>query len=160
MGNDEPPVRLLESVSGSDLPDEDGADSDDVLNALELRLVELVAAGYSYEDTGALIGLSPRTCRRWAKRPEIAQAIKARASEQVAGARAILASGMSRAARSLVDMSDGKTKADSATVSAARCVVEATAKLVEMEELQTRLSELEAALAQQPGQPGFNRGRF
>jgi hypothetical protein len=125
-------------------------DGDEVLNALELRFVELIAAGTSYEDTGAQIGRSPRTCRRWSKRPEIAAAIKARASEQVSGARAILTSGMSRAARSLVEMSDGKTKAEPAKVASAKAVIEATTRLVEVDDLKQEVAEIKAQLAQEP----------
>jgi hypothetical protein len=132
-------------------------EGEEVLNALKLRFVELIASGTSYEDTGAQIGRSPRTCRRWSKRPEIAAAVKARANEQVSGARAILTSGMSRAARSLVEMSDGKVKAEPAKVAASKAVIETTTRLVEIEELESRLAELEA---RQPGStPGFNRGR-
>jgi len=152
MDAKKPPIHLLESVSDSVPSASDEPEDAELLNALELRFVELIASGHSYEDTGALIGRSPRTCRRWAKqRPDIAQAIKARASEQVAGARAILASGMSRAARSLVDMSDGKVKADSATVSAARCVVESTVKLIETAELRDEVEAIKQQLATMPG---------
>jgi hypothetical protein len=144
---DEKPPRLLEVVSGSVPSSGDEPEGDEVLNAVELRFVELVAAGYSYEDTGGLIGRSPRTCRRWARRPEIAAAVKARANEQVAGARAILSSGMSRAARSLVDMSDGKADPVSPKVAAAKAVLDAATALTVVGDLQDRLAELEAKLS-------------
>jgi hypothetical protein len=38
-------------------------------------------------------------------------------------------------------------------------VVETTAKLVELEDVQTRLAELEARLGDQPNTPGTFRGR-
>jgi hypothetical protein len=135
VDSDKPPVRLLEVVSCSVPPTDSDPDDAETLNALELRFVER----------------SPRTCRRWAKRPEIAAAVKARAGEQVAGARAILASGMSRAARSLVNMADGAAKADAATVAAARCVVEQTTKLVELSDLQQQLADIQQQLAALPG---------
>ena len=150
-----------ESVAGSvplvtPLPESD-PDDVEVLNALELRFVDLRASGHTYEEIAAQIDKSARTCRRWERRPEIAAAIKTRSQEQVATARSVLASGMHRAARSLVDMADGKTKAEAPRVSAARAVVETTTRLVELEEIETRLAELEA---RQPGAtPGFNRGR-
>lgn len=155
----EPPIRLLEAVSDPGLPDEDDAEGDEVLNALELRFVELIASGHSYEDTSAMIGRSSRTCRRWARRPEIAAAIKERASEQVAGAKAILASGMSRAARSLVRMSDGEAEATSPKVAASRAVIEQATNLAAVEALQARLAELEARLpaAGNPGSAGYRR---
>jgi len=151
---EKPDLHLLESVpavSDPVPPVDVEPEGDEVLNALELRFVELIASGTSYEDTGAQIGRSPRTCRRWMKRPEIAAAVKARANEQVSGARAILTSGMSRAARSLVEMSDGKTKAEPAKVAASKAVIESTTRLVEVEEIQNRLSEIEARLAANGG---------
>jgi Helix-turn-helix domain len=159
---EKPDLHLLEvvpPVADSVPPGDSEPDGEEVLNALELRFVELIAAGHSYEDTGAQIGRSPRTCRRWMKRGEIVAAVKVRAAEQVSAARAILTSGMSRAARSLVDMSDGKVKAEPAKVAASKAVIDSTTRLVEVEEIQSRLSELEAAV-NPPGQPGSNKGRF
>jgi hypothetical protein len=142
-----PDLHLLESVPpvADSVPTGDSEpDGEEVLNALELRFVELIAAGHSYEDTGAQIGRSPRTCRRWVKeRPEIAAAVKARANEQVSGARAILTSGMSRAARSLVAMSDGASDATSPKVAASRAVIAEATNLTAVEELTQRLERLE-----------------
>lgn len=140
---------VVESVSGSVRPADSEPEAAEVLNALELRFVELIASGHSYEDTGAQIGRSPRTCRRWAKRPEIAAAVRARANEQVSAARAILASGMSRAARSLVRMSDGEAEATSPKVAASRTVIEQATALAAVEELSARLADLEAQLSRQ-----------
>jgi hypothetical protein len=134
-------------------------EGDEVLNALELRFVDAIASGASLEDAAKVTGRSTRTLRRWKKRPEIAAAIKDRASEQVALGRAVLAAGMGRASHALVGMADGTTKAEPARVSAARAVVETTAKLVELEDVQTRLAELEARLGDQPNTPGTFRGR-
>jgi hypothetical protein len=64
---------------------------------------------------------------------------------------------MHRASRALVQMADGTASASAPRVSAARAVVEVTTRLVEIEEIESRLAELEA---RQPGAtPGFNRGR-
>jgi hypothetical protein len=55
-------------------------------------------------------------------------------------------------------MSDGASKAEAAKVSAARAVVETTTRLVEIEEIESRLTELEARQpGTQPGKPGVNR---
>ena len=160
MDNEKPP-RLLEVVSGSgrgsDLSDGDDADADALLNAVELRFIELVASGQSLADTGAQIGRSERTARRWMKRPEMAAAVKARASEQVQTARSILTSGMSRAARSLVDMSDGKADAVSPKVQAAKAVLDAATALTTVGDLQERLTELETKLAGTKKQGGAAR---
>ena len=132
-------------------------DNDEGLDAVELRAADMIAAGSTIEETATATGKSTRTIRRWKKDPRIAAVIKARASEAVAMARAVLSSGMHRASRSLVDMSDGKTKAEAAKVSAARAVVETTTRIVEIEEIEARLAELEARQpGQQPGQ--FRKG--
>jgi hypothetical protein len=154
--DDTPDLHLLESVppvSDPVPPVDVEPEGEEVLNALELRFVELIAAGTSYEDTGAQIGRSPRTCRRWSKRPEIAAAVKTRASEQVCGARAILTSGMSRAARSLVAMSDGASDATSPKVAASRAVISEATNLTAVEELTQRLERLEAQLTNDGGKP-------
>ena len=146
-------LRVVESVPAvsETVPSADvEPEGEKVLNALELRFVELIASGISYEDTGAQIGRAPRTCRRWSKRPEIIAAVKARANEQVSGARAILTSGMSRAARSLVSMSDGATDATSPKVAASRAVIAEATNLTAVEELTQRLERLEAQLVAQP----------
>ena len=152
-----PDLHLLESAPPvSDPVPRADSDPDDagVLNALELRFVDAIASGASLEDAATAAGKSTRTLRRWKKRPEIASAIKDRATEQVALGRAVLAAGMGRASHALVGMADGTTKAEPARVSAARAVVETTAKLVELEDVQTRLAELEEALSQRPGRIG------
>ena len=71
----------------------------------------------------------------------------------------ILAAGMGRASHALVNMADGTVEASAPRVSAARAVVETTAKLVELEDVQARLAELEARLGDQPNTPGTFRGR-
>jgi protein involved in polysaccharide export with SLBB domain len=110
-----------------------------------------VASGSTLGDAATEIGIGYRTARRWKKRPEVAAAIKDRASEQVALGRAVLAAGMGRAARALVDMSDGKTKAEAARVSAAKAVVESTTKLVEVEEMRAEMEAIKQQLASLPG---------
>ena len=150
---DDTPLHVVEAPAVSDPvpPVDSEPEADEVLNALELRAVELIAAGYSYEDTSAQIGRSPRTCRRWSRRPEIAAAVKARANEQVSGARAILTSGMSRAARSLVAMSDGASDATSPKVAASRAVIAEATNLTAVEDLTQRLERLEEQVAANGG---------
>jgi len=79
-------------------------------------------------------------------------------NDSLATARAILAQGSARAAKSLVDMSDDESIATSPKVAASRAVIEQATALTSVEDLQAKLAELEARL-QQPGRPGFNRER-
>jgi hypothetical protein len=152
-----PDLRVVSQVSASVPPASDEPEDAEVLNALELRFVDLRASGHTYEEIATGIDKSTRTCRRWERRPEIASAIKTRSQEQVATARSVLASGMHRASRALVAMADGTSKAEAPRVSAARAVVEVTTRLVEIEEIESRLSELEARQGKQPGGAGFQR---
>ncbi|MGD0836925.1 MAG: helix-turn-helix domain-containing protein [Polyangia bacterium] len=157
-----PPVRLLEAVppvaEAGPAVDSD-AEQGETLDARELRFVDMVASGSTLGDAATAIGIGYRTARRWKKRPEIASAVKERASEQVALGRAVLAAGMGRASHALVEMADGTATASAPRVSAARAVVEVTAKLVELEDVAARLAELEARLEAKPGHPGqFRKG--
>jgi hypothetical protein len=145
-----PDLRVVGAAQPGPVPDSD-AEQGETLDARELRFVDLVASGSTLGDAATEIGIGYRTARRWKKRPEVAAAIKDRASEQVALGRAVLAAGMGRAARALVDMSDGKTKAEAARVSAAKAVVESTTKLVEVEEMRAEMEAIKQQLASLPG---------
>ena len=92
------------------------------LNARETSFVEALASGASQNDAATTADISVRTARRWAHRHDITAAVHARLVGALAQARAVLAAGAVRAARSLVDMSDRTREADAPTVSAARAV--------------------------------------
>jgi hypothetical protein len=147
----------MDAAHGSDLPlapDVPAAgendDSDEVLTTPEILFVEAVATGESLADAAKASGVSYRTARRWKVRPEIASAIRERTTEALALGRAVLASGMARAARGLVAMADGTASAESPRVSACRAVIEGAVSLAEVEELLIRVAELEAAFNKRP----------
>jgi hypothetical protein len=158
-----PALALVENVApngpeadASGQPDaEVEADSQDAearLSVREIRFCDLLATGETSCQASKAVGVTDRTGRRWRQRPEIQAAIRARLNDSMSAARAILACGAARAAKGLVDMADGSEPAEAARCSAARAVVEGASRLVEIEEIQTRLAELEAR--QQPGRPG------
>ena len=156
MDNQNPPVRLLEAVSetGQNPAEED--EPADTLSVRQTRFVDELASGSSLADAATAVGISSRSARRWRKKSEIAEAVRARLSENVSMARAILSAGASKAASGLVDMASGKAPAESARVSAARGVLESTMKLTELEDVVERLAKLEEQLASLPG----NTNRF
>ena len=135
----------------------DGQDAEARLSAREIRFCDALATGQTSCHASKLVGVTDRTGRRWRQRPEIQAAIRSRLNDSIGAARAILACGAARAATGLVAMADGSEPAESPRVSAARAVVEGATKLVEVEELASRLAELELRLGQQPGGAGFNR---
>jgi HD-like signal output (HDOD) protein len=140
----------LASLWGQDVASlaQGGPESAGALTPREVLFVEGIARGESLADSATAAGVSYRTARRWRLKPHVAEAIRNRVGENLSQTRAILSAGSSRAARSLVSMSDGTTPAESARVSAARAVVESATKLAEIEELASRLAEIEAQLAQ------------
>jgi hypothetical protein len=163
-----PTLALVESLAPngpetdtSGQPDAEAvADSQDAearLSVREIRFCDLLATGRTSCQASKAVGVTDRTGRRWRQRPEIQAAIRARLNDSMSAARAILACGAARAAKGLVDMADGSEPAEAARCSAARAVVEGASRLVEIEEIQTRLAEIEARQGQQPG---FNRKGF
>ena len=128
----------------SDEVKDEGPDSEAALSPREVRFVDALAAGEVSCQAAKLAGISDRTGRRWRLRPEIQVATRGRLNDSLGAARAILAQGSARAARSLVDMSDDESIATSPKVAASRCVIEQATALTSIEEIQTRLAELEA----------------
>lgn len=126
---------------------DDDAEDIEGLEPRETAFVDCIAAGGNLHDGAAAAAIGYRTSKRWNKRPEIVAAIRARVSASLAQARSVLAAGSARAARSLVDMSDGKRQALGPKVSAARAVIETSTKLSELEDLTARLAELEARIS-------------
>ena len=126
-------------------------DDGEGFSARETRFVDALAVGRSPSEAAREIGLSDRSGRRWRKRPEIIEAVRARLSENIATGKSILASGMAKAATGLVAMASGETPAEAARVSACKAVTEGACKLVEIEELQARLAQLEERLATSNG---------
>jgi hypothetical protein len=157
---EKPDLRVVESVPadecGQSAGDEADAGPDDEarLSPREVRFCEALAAGEPPCHAAELAGVTTRTGRRWRQRPEIQAAVRSRLNDSLGSARAILAQGSARAARSLVDMSDGESDATSPKVAASRAVIESATNLTAVQELEARLAELEARQGQQPGQPG------
>lgn len=138
---------MADLVAENGRPEDDRDDGVEALSPEKTRFVEAIAEGKSVADAAMAAERSARTGRRWKAEPEVAAAIRARLTENLAQARAVLASGAARAARSLVDMADGTKAADAPTVSAARAVVESVGRLVELHELEQDLAEVKAMLA-------------
>jgi hypothetical protein len=135
-------------------PTDDYQDAESLLSPPEVIFCEALARGEPPCQASALAGVCDRTGRRWRLRPEIQAAVRARLNDSLGSARAILAQGSARAARSLVELSDSAMVGDSSKVSAAHKVLETAVKFIEVEELERRLSDLEAQIANQPGQLG------
>jgi hypothetical protein len=120
------------------------------LSPLENRFVLLVAEGSTTDEAATTLGKSARTLRRWKRRPDIAEAIRARSDEQMTIARAVLSSGAVRAARELSRLAE-KATPDHARVSACRVILERATEQAEIAELEVKLAELEQKLGPRKG---------
>ncbi len=165
---DKPDLHAVPVAPAGEEPDETGhpdneaadtgQDEESRLSPRQVLFVDAIAAGEVSCHAAELAGVCARTARRWRQRPEIQAAVRSRLNDSLGSARAILAQGSARAAKSLVDMSDGEADATSPKVAASRAVIEQATNLAAVEELQARLAELEARL---PGtsNPGFAGNR-
>jgi hypothetical protein len=151
MDAEKPPIRLLEAVSDSGRNPDEEDEATEALSAREIRFVDALAVGRSPSEAANEIGLSDRSGRRWRRKPEIIEAIRARLSENIATGKSILAAGMAKAATGLVSMASGETKADPGRVSACRAVTEGAVKLCELADLQQQLGALKEQIAALPG---------
>jgi len=122
-----------------------GEASSQGLNLRETRFVDALAEGETHAHAASVAGISERTGRRWLHKPHIAQALRNRIAESRSQARAVLAAGARRAATELVRLA-GNARPDSARVAASKAVIEASNTIDELEELDSRLAEVEAAL--------------
>ena len=129
---------------------DDGKDAEGRLSPREARFVTALAEGHPSCQASKAAGISDRTGRRWRLRSEIQSAVRARLNDSLGSARAILAQGSARAAKSLVDMSDGEADATSPKVAASRAVIEQATALASVEEMQTELREIRAQLDSLP----------
>ena len=153
---EKPDLYLLEAVpavseTGRILDDDDG--DGETLSAREIRFVDALATGRSPSEAAREIGLSDRSGRRWRRKRELIEAVRARLSENIATGKSILAAGMAKAATGLVSMASGETPAEAARVSACRAVTEGAVKLCEVAELEARLAALEAQLTNDGEKP-------
>ena len=153
---EKPDLHLLEAVPAVSetgrIPDDDEGDGE-TLSAREIRFVDALAVGRSPSEAAREIGLSDRSGRRWRRKRELIEAVRARLSENIATGKSILAAGMAKAATGLVSMASGETPAEAARVSACRAVTEGAVKLCEVAELEARLAALEAQLTNDGEKP-------
>lgn len=131
------------------IPDDDDAAGEGDTGSLsprEAMLADELAAGSTLAQAAKAASISERSARRWKAKPAIADAIRVRLSENTAVGRAVLSSGMARAARALVAMAAGTEEADAARVSACRAVTDGAVKLLEIDGMVARLAQLETRL--------------
>lgn len=112
------------------------------------KAAELLVAGHSVRETAAALGVSDRTIRRWAKRPEIVQILQELQEEAWGATVRKLRSLGERAVTTLGEVMRDRQAPPMARVGAARATLELITKLAEVEDLRRRLERLEAVADQ------------
>jgi hypothetical protein len=130
---------------------ENDSDLEDGLTPAESVFVRSLVDGASVEDAASVAGISARSGRRWRHKPAVVAALREHSRASVAQATAVLASGSTRAALSLVAIADDKRKASAPVVQAARAVLEFASKGTELADIEERLTTLEQQIANTPG---------
>lgn len=111
------------------------------------------------EEAARSIGIGPATLRRWQKEPEFEAALRKAQVQSYKQSIGRMHQACSAAVTTLLKvMVDAATPA-STKVRAAESVLNHTAKAIEIDDIQARLSELERAAESNQNAGGFGRGR-
>lgn len=118
---------------------------DDVLSATESRIVAAIVAApsASQADIAAALKLSARHVRRLLGRERVRKALDDAARAGLRDASSVLGRSAARAAEALRDMADGKVRATSPRVAAARAVLDGAGRLIDLVDLEARIIDLE-----------------
>ena len=127
------------------------------LSPKKLKAVQLLVSGLSLREAAAQLGISDRTLRRWCKRPEFKVALQ-EAQREAWGhmVRRLRALG-DQAVTTLKQVMQDANATPSSRVAAARCVIEAAARLTELTDEGTTSFYIEGELHRRLGDEEFLR---
>jgi hypothetical protein len=137
------------SQDGQKRPGGEAADGeqDDGLDPRETAFVTALLDGCSVEEAGKVVGIAPRSARRWRHRPAVVTALREASRASVAQATAVLAAGATKAATALIGIANGTIKAGAPRVQAARACLEFASKGTDLQEIEEQIRELKAQLS-------------
>ena len=105
------------------------------------------------DEAAKVAGISARTLMRWLKLPEFLAAYREARRAAYSQAVAKLQQGTTAAATTLLKVMLDQSTPASVKVRAAECVMTHSAKAIEIEDIEARVSELERAAGTQKGRP-------
>lgn len=155
MADETPPLALVPPVVDPGRSGASSADADDVFSATELRFLAAVVEGKTIKAAAQGAGIAYTTARRLRRRPDMQEAIREQAREAVQAGTLALGQAARTAARTLKNVAAKGGPGDGPRVSAARAILEIGSKALEIEEIEARLAELEAAQDKLPGKRRF-----
>jgi transposase-like protein len=121
------------------------ADFGDKLGRKKEEAIVALLSARSVEEAAKACGTPPRTLYRWLNDPEFDRAYRAARRKAFGQATARLQHGASAAATTLLKVMLDQGTPASTKVRAAECVLAHSAKAIELEDIEARLSELEQA---------------
>lgn len=142
------------SSRGYDRPMAGGADMSDSgqeLGARQARLVGLLASGLTTGQAAAQLNVTERQARRWRALPAVRSALDGLTRDAMQGASSRLSDLLSAAAEALGGIVRDPTCPPGARISAARVIIEGAIRLRETNDLDERLSVIEARLRERAG---------
>ena len=142
---------MTENTSETVRSGENEDELEDGLNPRESAFVRALIDGSTIDEASKVVDICGRTGRRWRQRPAVVAVLREHSRASVAQATAVLASGATKAALSLVAIADDKRKASAPVVQAARAVLEFASKGTELADIEERLTTLEQQIANTPG---------
>jgi ATP-dependent helicase YprA (DUF1998 family) len=133
-------------------------DREDAFDAKELTFIEATASGESIKRAAELAGFAYTTARRFRRRSDVIEAVRALAREAIQAGTLSLGQGAADAARSLRAIATGDEAAEGPRVSACRSILEIGLKVVELEDVQEQIAEIKEQLAGLAGrQPSIRK---
>jgi hypothetical protein len=123
--------------------------SEKELTNLQLRAVNFLIAGKSWNKTAELVPCGIASLKRWHSAPEpnpFKAAIADGKRQAFQAAVGMLSAGCTVAVETLVSIAENPDAADSVRVRASEVILSNSIKVVEMGELQKRIEDLEAML--------------
>lgn len=119
----------------------------DLTKKQEKAVVALLAAP-TVQAAAEAAGVSERTLWRWLQQPEFKEAYRQARREAVSHAIGRLQQATTRAVETLEEVMGNPEAKESARVSAAKTVLDAALKALELEDLEARVEELERMMAE------------
>lgn len=118
------------------------------LSSKKQTALETLLAGESHQDAAAAANVTPRTVSRWKQEPAFAAELKRQSEEAVQDATRRLTGTLDMAIDTLREIMRDKTQPASVRIRASHYAAQHMIKLLEISDVQRRLTELETRLAQ------------
>jgi len=117
------------------------------LTPRQLRAVDALLSGATYQDAAKSAGVTDKTLSRWRKQPAFDDELRRRGTVAVSDASRRLTGTLDNAVDVLREVMNDEEAPQSVRIRAARYILDAATKLLELSEVMERLEALEQVVA-------------